>query len=48
MPVFIRDGSNINLGDLNKEWRESKEIASKKPDLKTLEAEIISWFKKFQ
>ncbi len=46
IPLFIREGSKVNLGDLNREWRESIEIASKKPDLKALEAEVIGWFEK--
>jgi alpha-glucosidase (family GH31 glycosyl hydrolase) len=37
IPVFIRKGSKIDLGDLNKLYQESLEIASKKPDLAELE-----------
>lgn len=48
MPLFVREGSGIDLGDLNREWKESTEIASKKPDLKALEAEVLDWFKKHQ
>jgi alpha-D-xyloside xylohydrolase len=48
MPLFIREGCGLDLGDLNKEWHESKEAASKKPDLKALEAEITAWFNKYQ
>ena len=44
IPLFIRDGSSIDLGDLNKEWQESMASASVKPDLKTLESEVVSWF----
>lgn len=47
IPIFIREGSNIALGDLNKEWQESTAIAAKKPDLKALESEVIDWFKKY-
>jgi alpha-glucosidase (family GH31 glycosyl hydrolase) len=46
IPIFIRVGSNIELGDLNKEWRESHAIAEKKPDLATLDAEVRTWFEK--
>jgi alpha-glucosidase (family GH31 glycosyl hydrolase) len=46
MPIFTRVGSNIDFGDLNKEWKESIDIAQKKPDLKPLEAEVNSWFAK--
>jgi alpha-D-xyloside xylohydrolase len=40
IPLFIRDGVNLPIGDLSREWQESVEIARKKPDLKTLEATI--------
>jgi hypothetical protein len=42
--VFIRVGAKLDLGDLNKEWKESVEIAGKKPDLKALDAELKSWW----
>ena len=44
IPLFIREGSSIDLGDLNKEWQESTATASVKPDLKALESEVVSWF----
>jgi alpha-D-xyloside xylohydrolase len=37
IPIFIRQGSSINLGDLNKLYRESMKLASKKPDLQKLQ-----------
>ncbi len=40
IPVFIREGSNLDLGDLNELYRESLEKASNKPDLSKLEKEI--------
>jgi len=46
LPLFVRVGSKLDLGDLNKEWRESLEIASKRPDLKALDAELKSWWDK--
>lgn len=46
LPIFTRVGSKVNLGDLNKEWKESWEIAQKKPDLKALETEVKDWFEK--
>ena len=46
IPIFIRVGSNIELGDLNKEWAESFAIAEKKPDLAALEKEVNAWFEK--
>ncbi|MDM7994392.1 MAG: glycoside hydrolase family 31 protein [Acidobacteriota bacterium] len=46
MPIFIREGSGMDLGDLNKEWQESVTIAAQKPDLKELESEVKAWFNK--
>ena len=36
-PIFIRQGSSVDLGDLAALYRESFEIASKKPDLMALQ-----------
>jgi alpha-D-xyloside xylohydrolase len=44
IPLFIRVGSNLELGDLNREWQEALEAARKKPDLKALDAEVKRWF----
>jgi alpha-glucosidase (family GH31 glycosyl hydrolase) len=46
IPLFIRVGSPIKLGDLNKEWQESVSIARMKPDLKALDAGVKDWFAK--
>jgi alpha-glucosidase (family GH31 glycosyl hydrolase) len=46
IPLFIRSGSNLKLGDLNQEYRESLAIAQQKPDLKKLDAEVKAWFEK--
>ncbi|MBN1925671.1 MAG: glycoside hydrolase family 31 protein [Prolixibacteraceae bacterium] len=37
IPIFIRQGSEIDLGDLNELYRESIELAKNKPDLRRLE-----------
>jgi alpha-D-xyloside xylohydrolase len=44
LPIFVKVGSKVQLGDLNKEWKDAMEIAAKKPDLKALESEVITWF----
>ena len=44
LPLFIRVGSKADVGDLNKEWKESVDIANKKPDLKALDAELKTWW----
>jgi alpha-D-xyloside xylohydrolase len=46
IPVFIRVGSTLKLGDLNQEYQESVAIAQKRPDLKALDAEVKAWFAK--
>jgi alpha-D-xyloside xylohydrolase len=40
LPLFIRAGSNVALGDLNAEWNDSRAIAERKPDLKALDEEL--------
>jgi alpha-glucosidase (family GH31 glycosyl hydrolase) len=44
IPLFVREGSNVTLGNLEAEWRESLAIAQRRPDLAALEKEIIAWF----
>jgi alpha-glucosidase (family GH31 glycosyl hydrolase) len=46
LPLFIRRGANVTIGDLNQGWEESLAIAEKKPDLKLLDAELKTWFEK--
>jgi alpha-glucosidase (family GH31 glycosyl hydrolase) len=46
LPIFVRVGSPLFLGDLNHEWQESQAIAKTKPDLKALEASVNAWFAK--
>ncbi len=46
LPIFIRAGSSVKLGDLNQEWRESLAAAQQRPDLKALDAELKTWFEK--
>jgi alpha-D-xyloside xylohydrolase len=38
VPVFTREGSRVELGDLNREWREAVAAARRRPNLKALEA----------
>ncbi len=40
IPLFIRADSALDLGDLNKEYKESLAIARKRPDLARLDAEL--------
>ena len=44
LPMFVREGSKIDLGDLQKEWTDSVAIANTRPDLKALDAEVRQWF----
>jgi len=45
LPIFIRAGANLPIGDLTQQWTESRAAARQKPDLKTLEADINTWFR---
>ena len=47
LPLFIRVGSKVDLGDLNQQYAEARRIAAKRPDLKALDAEVASWFEKY-
>ncbi len=44
LPIFVRVGSGLELGDLNQQFQESLAIAQNKPDLKKLDAEVKTWF----
>ncbi|MGH9529893.1 MAG: glycoside hydrolase family 31 protein [Terriglobales bacterium] len=44
IPLFVRVGSTVDVGDLNKEWQESLEAAHNHPDLKSLDAGVKQWF----
>lgn len=46
MPLFVRVGSRLQLGDLKHEYDEAMDSAQKKPDLKALDAEVKSGFEK--
>lgn len=46
LPIFVRVGATVKLGDLNREWKESQEIAEQKPDLQKLDAELKTWFER--
>jgi alpha-D-xyloside xylohydrolase len=46
IPLFIRSGSRLTLGDLEQEYRESLAIAQQKPDLKMLDAQVRAWYEK--
>lgn len=46
LPLFVRVGSSLDLGDLNREWQESQVIARTRPDLKALEGSVNAWFAK--
>ncbi len=48
MPIFVRVGSKVQLGDLNQEWREAQSVAATRPDLKTLDAGVRVWFERYK
>jgi alpha-D-xyloside xylohydrolase len=48
IPLFVRVGADLPIGDLNAEYQEALTIAGKKPDLKKLDADLKEWFEKQQ
>ena len=44
IPIFVRVGSTLDLGDLSREWADAKRIARDRPNLEALEADVIRWF----
>jgi alpha-glucosidase (family GH31 glycosyl hydrolase) len=44
IPIFVRVGSAIDLGDLRQEWSDAQRIAHERPNLAALERSITSWF----
>jgi alpha-D-xyloside xylohydrolase len=48
IPIFVRVGSKLDLGDLNREWSEARDAAATRPDLKALDADVREWFERFK
>jgi alpha-glucosidase (family GH31 glycosyl hydrolase) len=46
VPLFVRVGSKVDLGDLQKEWVDAVAVANTRPNLKALDAEVHEWFEK--
>ena len=44
IPLFIRAGSHLELGDLEREYADAVAIAKNPPDLKTLDVNLHTWF----
>lgn len=44
LPLFVRDGSSLNLGDLVTDWEQSRRIARTRPTLSVLERSVNDWF----
>lgn len=44
IPIFVRDGSGIDLGDLEQEWRDAQAVAATRPDIAALEQSVKAWF----
>jgi alpha-D-xyloside xylohydrolase len=44
IPLFVREGAKLELGDLGREWEEALALAKVKPDLAALDAEVTAWF----
>jgi alpha-D-xyloside xylohydrolase len=48
IPLFIRVGADLPIGDLNREYEESVGVAAQPPDLRALDAGVREWFKQHQ
>ena len=46
IPILVRVGSGVKLGDLNKEWAESVAIANTRPNLEKLDVGVRAWYEK--
>ena len=46
LPIFVRIGSTVDLGNLRQEWKDAVAAADTRPDLKKLDAEVSEWFEK--
>jgi len=46
LPLFVREGASLPIGNLDQEWQESQAIARRKPDLAALERGVNEWFAK--
>jgi alpha-D-xyloside xylohydrolase len=44
IPLFVRDGSSVSLGDLEREYAEARDVAGRRPDLRALDGEVRRWF----
>jgi len=44
IPIFVRVGSTLDLGDLPREWEDAQRIARERPNLRALEADVTRWF----
>ncbi|MDH7599188.1 MAG: glycoside hydrolase family 31 protein [Sedimentisphaerales bacterium] len=47
-PFFVRVGADLPIGDLNQEYRQSRQIAQQRPNLAELERDVIGWFEKLK
>jgi alpha-D-xyloside xylohydrolase len=48
VPLFVRVGGKVDVGDLNQEWKDAQAAAAQKPDLAALDAQVAEWFKNYQ
>jgi alpha-D-xyloside xylohydrolase len=44
LPIFVRVGAALELGDLNQEWQDAQAAAAVRPDLASLEQTVNAWF----
>ena len=46
MPIFLRVGSGVKLGNLDQQWNQSVSVANTRPDLVKLDAGVKAWYEK--
>ena len=46
MPLFVRVGATVPIGDLNAEWQAAQAAARTRPDLRALDAAVAEWFER--
>lgn len=46
IPLFVREGSPLDLGNLEREWQDAQAIVRPRPDLAALERSVNDWFRR--
>jgi alpha-D-xyloside xylohydrolase len=44
LPLFVREGSSLSFGDLERQYQDALALAQRRPNLAVLEAEVKAWY----